>query len=113
MYIYSMVFPKNFENPDEAFSVAKAWAEHREKRLFGRNRKIKEDPILDDNDEVLAGYLSRVERVETSITAYLCSDDVDALLERLDSYAGDKSWKLVTLDRTNDGKFYAFLTRMG
>ena len=68
---------------------------------------------MDDNDEVLAGYLSRVERVETSITAYLCSDDVDALLERLDSYAGDTSWKLVTLDRTNDGKFYAFLTRMG
>jgi len=68
---------------------------------------------MDDNDEVLAGYLPRVERVETAITAYLCSDDVEALLERLDSYAGDTSWKLVTLDRTNDGKFYAFLTRMG
>ena len=68
---------------------------------------------MDDNDEVLADVLTRVERVETPTTVYLCSDDVDALLERLDSYAGDTSWKLVTLDRTNDGKFYAFLTRMG
>ena len=56
---------------------------------------------------------SDVQRVETSITAYLCSDDVVALIERLDGYAGDSSWRLVTLDRTNDGKFYAFLTRMG
>jgi hypothetical protein len=69
--------------------------------------------MMDDNDEELAGYLPLVERVETSITAYLCSDDVGALLERLDLYAGDKSWKLVTLDRTYDGEFYAFLTRMG
>ena len=108
-----MVFPKNIDNPDEAFSVAKAWAEHREKRLLGTKRKIKEVPILDENDEELADYLPRVERVETSITAYLCSGDVAALLERLDFYAGDTSWKLVTLDRTNDGKFYAFLSRMG
>jgi len=56
---------------------------------------------------------SGVERVETQITAYLCSDDVVALIERLDYYAGDLSWTLKTLDRTNDGKFYAFLTRMG
>jgi hypothetical protein len=58
---------------------------------------------MDDNDEELAGYLTRVERVETSITAYLCSDDVEALLERLDVYAGDTSWKLVTLDITIAG----------
>ena len=108
-----MVFPKNFDNPDEAFAAAQAWAKHREKRLLGTKRKIKEVPILDENDEELADYLPRVERVETSITSYLCSDDVEALLARLDFYAGDSSWKLVTLDRTNDGKFYAFLTRMG
>lgn len=54
-----------------------------------------------------------VERVETPYTAYLCSDDVVALMERLDYYAGDDSWRLVTLDRTNDGKFYAFLARFG
>ena len=108
-----MVFPKNFDNPDEAFAAAQAWAKHREKRLLGTKRKIKEVPILDENDEELADYLPRVERVETSITAYLCSGDVAALLERLDFYAGDTSWKLVTLDRTNDGKFYAFLSRMG
>ena len=108
-----MVYPKNFDNPDEAFAAAQAWAKHREKRLLGTKRKIKEVPILDENDEELADYLPRVERVETSITAYLCSGDVAALLGRLDFYAGDSSWKLVTLDRTNDGKFYAFLTRMG
>ena len=57
---------------------------------------------------------SGVERVETSRTAYLCSDDVVALIERLDNYyAGDSSWRLMTLDRTKDGKFYAFLTRFG
>ena len=56
---------------------------------------------------------SGVERVETPYTAYLCSDDVVALIERLDDYAGDSSWRVMTLDRTNDGKFYAFLTRFG
>ncbi len=71
--------------------------------------------IGDDNfyDPVDRSLGSDVQRVETSITAYLCSDDVVALIERLDYYAGDSSWRLVTLDRTNDGKFYAFLTRMG
>ena len=68
---------------------------------------------MDENYDEPADNLTSVERVETSITAYLCSDDVEALLARLDFYAGDSSWKLVTLDRTNDGKFYAFLTRMG
>ena len=108
-----MVFPKNFDNPDEVFAVAQAWAKHREKRLLGANRKIKEVPTLDENYDEPADNLTSVERVETSINAYLCSDDVEALLEQLDFYAGDSSWKLVTLDRTNDGKFYAFLTRMG
>ena len=108
-----MVFPKNFDNPDEAFAAAQAWAKHREERLLSANRKIKEVPTLEKNYDEPADNLTSVERVETSITAYLCSDDVEALLERLDFYAGDSSWKLVTLDRTNDGKFYAFLTRMG
>jgi len=71
---------------------------------------IGDDNFYDPADRSLG---SGVERVETSITAYLCSDDVVALIERLDGYAGDSSWRLVTLDRTNDGKFYAFLTRMG
>ncbi len=71
---------------------------------------IRDDKFYDPADRSPG---SGVERVETSITAYLCSDDVVALIERLDYYAGDSSWRLVTLDRTNDGKFYAFLTRMG
>jgi len=71
---------------------------------------IGDDNFYDPADRSLG---SGVQRVETSITAYLCSDDVVALIERLDYYAGDSSWRLVTLDRTNDGKFYAFLTRMG
>ena len=71
---------------------------------------IGDDKFYDPADNSLG---SVVERVETSRTVYLCSDDVGALIERLDGYAGDSSWNLVTLDRTNDGKFYAFLSRMG
>lgn len=56
---------------------------------------------------------SGVEMVETSLTVYLCSDDVVALIERIEGYAYDPSLVLKTIDRTNDGKFYAFLTRMG
>lgn len=69
----------------------------------------------DDNyyDPADSSLGSGVERVETPYTAYLCSEDVVALIERLDYYAGDGTWKLATLDRTNDGKFYAFLTRFG
>ncbi len=66
-----------------------------------------------DYDPAHSSLGSGVERVETPITAYLCSNDVVALIERLDYYAGDSSWTLKTLDRTHDGKFYAFLTRMG
>ncbi len=65
----------------------------------------------DDHDPVGAPLGSGVERVESSVTAYLCSDDVVALIERLDYYVGDDSWRIATIDRTNDGKFYAFLTR--
>lgn len=71
---------------------------------------IGDDKFYDLADRSLG---SVVERFETSRTVYLCSDDVVALIERLDGYTGDSSWNLVTLDRTNDGKFYAFLSRMG
>ena len=30
-----MVFPASFDNPDEVFATAKAWAEHREGKLLG------------------------------------------------------------------------------
>lgn len=30
-----MVFPRNFDKPDEVFAIAKAWAEHREEILSG------------------------------------------------------------------------------
>jgi len=69
--------------------------------------------FLDEHDPSRNSLGTGVERVETPYTAYLCSDDVVALIERLDFYVGDDSWKMVTLDRTNDGKFYAFLTRKG
>jgi len=43
--------------------------------------------------------------------AYLCSDDVVDLCERVDNYLSDTSWKVLTIDRTPDGLYYAFLTR--
>jgi len=52
-----------------------------------------------------------VQRVDTNTTVYLASDDVVELIERVDGYLGDTTWRIVTLDRTNDGQFYAFLTR--
>jgi hypothetical protein len=52
-----------------------------------------------------------VQRVDTGYTAYLCSDDVVELIARVDEYLSDASWKLVTLDRTMDGQYYAFMTR--
>ena len=39
-----MVMPKNFDNPDEAFAIANAWAKHREQRLLGVDRKIQDEP---------------------------------------------------------------------
>lgn len=69
--------------------------------------------MLDDHDPGDSPLGSGVEMVETSITVYLCSDDVVALVERVEAYAYDPSLRLVTIDRTNDGKFYAFLSRMG
>ena len=29
-----MVFPKNFDNPDEVFALAKLWAKRRERKLL-------------------------------------------------------------------------------
>jgi hypothetical protein len=52
-----------------------------------------------------------VEAVETRFTVYISSDDVVALMERLDEYLSNGGLSLVTLDRTNNGQFYAFLTR--
>lgn len=72
-----------------------------------------DDPFSNEHDPADSSLGTGVERVETPYTAYLCSDDVVALIERLDYYAGDDSWRVMTLDRTNDGKFYAFLTRFG
>jgi len=43
--------------------------------------------------------------------AYLCSDDVVDLCERVDEYLSDTSWRVLTIDRTPDAQFYAFLTR--
>jgi len=37
-----MVMPKNFDNPDEAFAIAKAWAKRRENTLLGVNRNIQD-----------------------------------------------------------------------
>lgn len=52
----------------------------------------------------------RVQRVDTGTTAYICSEDVVELLERVDEYVAGTEWKIVTLDRTLDGQYYAFLT---
>jgi len=43
--------------------------------------------------------------------AYLCIDDVVDLCERVDEYLSDNSWRVLTIDRTPDAQFYAFLTR--
>jgi len=32
-----MVYPKNFDNPDEVFALAESWAEHREDKSLGMN----------------------------------------------------------------------------
>lgn len=55
------------------------------------------------------GLGSGVERASSDACLYLCSDDVVELLERLDEYINDPVYRLVTMDRTNDGQYYAFL----
>lgn len=64
-----------------------------------------------DQDPGKRGRLGpAVQRVDTGTTAYLCSDDVVDLLERVDEYVAGTDWRIVTLDRTPDGQFYAFLS---
>ena len=50
MYHGSMVLPKNFDNPDEAFAMAQAWAKRREQRLLGINREI-QDGLKEDTEK--------------------------------------------------------------
>lgn len=52
---------------------------------------------------------SRVSRAGTSRVVYLSSADVVDLLDRVDEYIGHGGWEVKTLDRTNDGEFYAFI----
>ena len=41
-----MVFPSNFDNPDEAFAMAKEWAEHRERKLLGAGGGIESRNVI-------------------------------------------------------------------
>jgi len=46
-----MVFPKNFDNPDEVFALAKLWAKRRERKLLDgeqTNSEILAEPTLDE-----------------------------------------------------------------
>ena len=45
-----MVLPKNFDNPDEAFALAKAYAKYREQRVLGVNREI-QDELKEDTEK--------------------------------------------------------------
>lgn len=49
-------------------------------------------------------------RAGTDRIIYLESDDVVELLERVDEYLGHGAWIIETIDRTNDGRFYAFVS---
>lgn len=47
------MLPKNFDNPDEAFALAREFAKHREQKLLGVNREIQDGLKKDtekDND---------------------------------------------------------------
>jgi len=43
------VMPKNFDNPDEAFALAKLWAKRRERKLLGVD-KVVNDQSTDEQD---------------------------------------------------------------
>lgn len=52
--IEGMVMPKNFDNPDEAFALARAYAQYRERKLLGVNREIQDglkEDMETDNDK--------------------------------------------------------------
>lgn len=51
----------------------------------------------------------RVERTRTDRVAYISTPDVAELLVRVEDLIADPMWKVITLDRTNDGEYYAFL----
>ncbi len=65
----------------------------------------------DEHDPVSEPLGAYVERIETSLTVYLSSIDPVSFVERLDDYLGDPSWTAMTIDRSNDGLFYAFFIR--
>lgn len=57
-----------------------------------------------------AGRLGpRVRRAGTDRIVYLESDDIVDLLERVDDYIGEGVWEILTIDRTVNATFYAFL----
>lgn len=41
-----MVFPSNFDNPDEVFAIAKDWAEHREGKLLSASGGIESRNVI-------------------------------------------------------------------
>lgn len=61
-----------------------------------------------------AGTLGpRVERAMSDYIRYISTKDVAELLARVDDLVASGAWQITTLDRTNDGEFYAFLVRIG
>jgi len=54
-----------------------------------------------------------VETASGDYIRYIACDDVVELLERVDQLLSTSAWQVTTLDRTNDGKYYSFLTRTG
>ena len=45
-----MVLPKNFDNPDEAFALARAYAKYAERKLLGVNRET-QDALNEDTEK--------------------------------------------------------------
>jgi len=45
--IGNVVMPKNFDNPDEAFALAKLWAKRRERKLLEAD-KVVIDQLTDE-----------------------------------------------------------------
>ena len=54
-----------------------------------------------------------VARAATSNIRYVSSPDVAELMSRVDDLLITQLWRVETIDRTNDGEFYAFLIRIG
>jgi hypothetical protein len=45
-----MVMPKNFDNPDEAMALARAYAKYRERKLLGIDRET-QDALREDTEQ--------------------------------------------------------------